>query len=225
VVTKFDVSGSGQVKKPGCMNKKGAIMKHKQTKQVWTQSKAGVRQLLVIVAVVGAGAALKAADPSDLKTFSSEENYAVEGVSIVLHRKPGEATVKVRSAAGPADGSQMLTAPNGANFDWERRLGARGVYKMRSADPVSDAASTEAIDSLNEDDNIEYAYPVYVNAATGKRHFLNEEVVVRLKDSVVSGQTNLLSPFKLAVSDTLSAGKNICVLRLTEAKSFNPFQV
>ena len=145
----------------------------------------------------------------------------------MLKQKPGEATVKVGATFQPADGSQGLAAANGAQFNFDRSLGAQlGIYKMKSAEPVSEAASNEAINSLNQDGNIEYAYPVYVNAATGKRHFLNDEVVVRLKARLEPAQTaDLLSRFKLAAIDTLSVEENIYVFRLTEPKSFNPFRV
>jgi subtilisin family serine protease len=181
-----------------------------------------VRQLAVLIAISSDGS-LNAAAPSDFKTFTPEESYVVQGVSIVLTQKLAEAAVKVGSAL---QDSSTLTAANGAKFDQERSLGARsGIYELQSADPVSETASKQAIDSLNQDDNIEYAYPVYGNAATGKRHFLNNALVVRLKEPLGTSTTNLLSPFKMEVIDALSAGQNIYVFRLTEPKNFNPFKV
>ena len=69
--------------------------------------------------------------------------------------------------------------------------------------------SKAALDSLNQDSNVDYAYPVYVNTATGKRHFLNEQIVVRLNAPFDLGQTDLLSEFKLELINTLSAKENI----------------
>jgi len=164
---------------------------------------------------------LSAAEPADLKTFAAEESYVVEGASIVLTQKMGEATVKV----GPAlRDSSTLTAANGAKFDLERELPNRvNIYKMQSAGTLADSKS--ALDSLNQDANIEYAYPVYANAANGKRHFLNDEVAVHLKGSFDPGQTDLATAYSLELIDTLSARENIYVFRLTQPKNFNPFQV
>ena len=162
-------------------------------------------QLTVLIAVLGGGW-LSAAATLDFNTFAPEESYVVEGVSIVLTQKLGEATVKVGSAL---QDSSTLTAANGAKFDQVRSLGARsGTYKMESADPLSETASKGAIDSLSQDANIDYAYPVYVNTATGKRHFLNDTLVVRLKEPLGTSMTNVLTPFKMEFIDTLSAGQN-----------------
>jgi len=153
-----------------------------QARRESREGKALIRRLTATLIVVVAGGWLKAADPADLKTFASEENYVVEGVPIVLKQKPGMATVKVGPGFRRTDDSGTLTAANGAKFDRERELKVRfAIYKMESADPVDEAASKEAMDLLNQDSNIEFAYPVYVNPASGLRHFLNDEVVVRLK--------------------------------------------
>src|SRR5207247_7722114 len=88
-----------------------------------------------------------------------------------------------------------------------------------------EAHSKSALDSLKEDARIEFAYPVYVNASSGKRHFLEDELVVRLNMPLAPAPTNLFSPFKLAVTDTLNAKENIYVCRLTEPKNFDPFKV
>src|SRR5439155_11283040 len=132
---------------------------------------------------------LEAADPSDFKAFSWQENYVVEGASILLTQKVGEVTIKVSSALKD---SSTVTAPNGAKLDRDRELpGGLGIYRLQSAGAASEATSNEAIDSLNQDPNVEYAYPVYVNPATGKRHFLNDEVVVRLNAPFDPGQTDV----------------------------------
>jgi hypothetical protein len=137
-----------------------------------------IRQLSVTITVLVTGGTLSAAEPPDPKTFEADESYLVENVPIVLTQRPGEATIKVGPAFGQDD-SRTLSAANGANFVRERELADRsGIY--RCSPPISDAASKEAVDSLNLNSDVEYAYPVYVNPATGKRHFINDEIVVRL---------------------------------------------
>ncbi len=125
--------------------------------------KAVIRRLTAAITLLAWGARLNAADPADLKTFASEENYLVEGVPIVLKQRPGEATVKVGPGFRPTNDSGTLTAANGAKFDKERELGVRsGIYRMQSAEQVNEASSRDAIDSLNQDGDIEFAYPIYV---------------------------------------------------------------
>jgi hypothetical protein len=158
---------------------KGRSMKTREqiVQTVRTQMKFIVRRFAVLISVF-VGGWINAAAPSDLKTFTPEESYVVEGASIVLTQKLGEATVKVGSAVNDPS---ALTAANGAKFERDRELpGGLGFYRLQYTGALSEATAKEALDSLNQDSNTEYAYPVYVNVATGKRHFLNDEVVVRL---------------------------------------------
>jgi len=185
-----------------------------------------IRRMTVTIILLVMVERLKAAEPADLKTFASQENYVVEGVPIVLKQRPGEVMVKLGPGFRPTDDAGTLTAANGAKFDQEREVKVRfGIYRMQSADPVDEAASKEAIDSLNQDSNIEFAYPVYVNPASGLRHFLNDEVVFRLKAPLDPSQTDLSGSFNLELIDTLSAKENIYVFKLLQPKNFNPFRV
>src|SRR5438874_2372210 len=110
--------------------------------------KAIIRHLSVMVTVFATGGGLEAAEPSDLKTFSSQESYVAEAASIVLTQRVGEATIKVGSAL---KNSSALTAANGAKFDRDRELpSGLGIYRLQSGGAVSDATSQEAIDSLNQ---------------------------------------------------------------------------
>jgi len=74
-----------------------------------TKMKLNLRQEALLIAVLVAGL-LNAAAPSDLKTFSTEESYVVQGASIVLTQKVGEATAQVGAALKD---SNALTAANG----------------------------------------------------------------------------------------------------------------
>src|SRR5207247_10315337 len=113
------------------------------------------RQLIVLIAVSGGW--LNAAEPTDLKTFNSQESYVVEGASIVLTQKLGEASVKVTSAVNDPT---ALNAANGAKFDRDRDLpGGLGIYRLQCTGTISEATATEALDSLNQDSNTEYEYP------------------------------------------------------------------
>lgn len=188
--------------------------------------KAVIRRLAATITLLLAGAWLNAAEPADFKTFASEENYVVDGVPILLRQQPGWVMVNVSPAFQPADDTGTLTATNGARFDKGQELAVRtAIYKMQSADPVNEAASREAIDSLNQDSSIEFAYPAYVNPASGLHHFLNDEIVVCLNAPLDPGQTDVLSAFKLEFIETLSAAKSIHVARLITPKEFNPFKV
>src|SRR6266487_4551779 len=81
---------------------------------VRTRMKSLVRQLTVLIAVSGIWL-----NAEDLKMFNPQESYLVEGASIVLTLKVGEATVKFGSAL---QDSTTLTAANGAKFDRDREL-------------------------------------------------------------------------------------------------------
>jgi len=125
-----------------------------------------VCQLTLIICLIASVGS--AAESSDLKTFETEESYVVEGVSIVFTQKVGEASVKLTAAQPAQEDSSGLTAANGARFRRERKLqGGMAVYALQSVDAVSEAASKTALASLNENSDIEYAYPVYANPATG----------------------------------------------------------
>jgi subtilisin family serine protease len=144
----------------------------------------------------------------------------VEGTSIVLMLVPGEASVKYKSGMPPGAVASVLKAVNGVNFSRERDLPHNmGKYKMDSVAQVAEAVSLSAIESLNQNPDIEYAYPVYKNAATGLRQFLNDEIVICLK-----GDFDPI-PFGLHVIDTLDAKRGIHVLKLTEPKKLNPYKL
>lgn len=194
-----------------------------QTVLTWVTSVAP--QLAVLVAIFVA-AGLNGAEPSDLQTFGSDERYVAEGVSAVLTQKVGEVTIKLRSATRPEQVAKALAAANGALFIRDRQLpSGLGMYKLHSAGSVGQTVTTEALDSLNRDTDVQYAYPVYANAATGLRHLLNDEIVVRLKVPLDQSEADLLALFKVRFKDTLSARDNIYVVKLTEPKNLNPFQV
>jgi hypothetical protein len=119
---------------------------------VRSQMKFIVRQFAVLISV-SVGGWLNAAGPSDLKTFTPEETYVVEGASIVLTQKMGEASVKVGSAVNDPT---ALTAANGAKFDRERELqDDLGIYRLQSTGTVSEATAKAALDSLNQDANVQ----------------------------------------------------------------------
>src|SRR5467141_3606969 len=78
--------------------KRSSMKTRKQiVRTVRTQMQFIVRQFPVLITVL-VGGWLYAAAPSDLKTFTPEESYVVEGATIVLTQKLGEATVKFGSA-------------------------------------------------------------------------------------------------------------------------------
>jgi len=62
--------------------------------------------------------------------------------------------------------------------------------------PVQPTAETSqsVIDDLNADSRVLYAYPVFVNPATGLRVFLNDEIVGCFNQSPAGGIAFLLRP-------------------------------
>jgi subtilisin family serine protease len=176
---------------------------------------------VTLVVLVGWG--LNGGEVSDLKSFRQTENYIVEGASVVLTQEVGEATAKVGQALKD---TSTLSAPNGGKFDLQRQLPSGiNIYQMQSAGTLSDADRSGWIDSLNQDANVEYAYPVFGNAATGLRHFLNDELVVRLKAAFDPGQNDLATTSDVELIETLNAKENIYVFRLSQPKNLNPFAV
>lgn len=139
------------------------------------------------------------AQSQDFKTFDAQERYVVEGASVVLTQKVGEATVKLKSAVRATQNASALNAANGANFSRTVELPrGQGIYRLQTSAGAGTATeSTAAVDSLNSDTNIQYAYPVYVNLNTGNRVFLNDEIVVRLETPATLRDTNLWLPLKL----------------------------
>jgi hypothetical protein len=129
--------------------KRNAKMKAKNMKTrrqiVRIQLKFIVRHFAELITLF-VGGLINVAGASDLKTFTPEENYVVEGLSIVLTQKLGEVTVKLGSAVNDPT---SLTAANGAKFDRDRELPTGiSIYKLESTDKLSEADSHAALDSL-----------------------------------------------------------------------------
>jgi hypothetical protein len=64
-----------------------------------------------------------------------------------------------------------------------------------------------------------------VNVATGRRVFLNDEVVVGFKETPMDAQTAVGSELGLKLVETLSAAQPMYVYRLLDPKNSNPFRV
>ncbi len=167
-----------------------------------------------------------AGEPTDTKTFDSQESYVVEGVPVVLQQEIGQATVKLKSGS-PSENTKAVDAPNGVVFKQSLEL-RRGlaIYQFQTNMSLLNAsASADAISSLNSDANVHYAYPVYFNPNTGNRIFLNDEVVMKLKTHGMARNTNITQRFKLKIVNCLNKDENIYVFRFTDPKDFNPFRV
>ena len=185
-----------------------------------------IRELSVVAALLVTGGWLAAAELTDFKFFAAEERYRVEGVPIVLTQIVGEVTVKLKTTTRPAEVAETLTAANGAQFKRERALsGGLGMYKLQSAGPASESVSQAALDSLNQHSDVEYGYPVYANAATGLRHLLYDQIVVRLQAPADVAFAEALASLKVRLGGMLSAEPPLYVLQLTEPKSSNPLRV
>jgi subtilisin family serine protease len=181
---------------------------------------------LFIAALITRGTGGETAQTSELKTFNAQESYVVDGVSLVLTQKVGEVTVKLRSATRPEEVAEGVTAGNATQFKRDRVLSrGLGMFTLQSGGAVNESASQAAIDSLNQDESIEYCYPAYVDAATGFRHLIYSEIVVRLQAPADTAFTGALAPLKLRVGEMLSSEPPLYVLHLTEPKNFNPFRV
>jgi len=200
-------------------------MKTRRSSTVHRLAKLSVPQWAMMIAALLAGGGH--AESQDLKAFDAQESYVVEGASIVLTQKVGDATVKLKTAARTLQDASALNAANGANFSRTVELpGGQGIYRLQTgAGAASAAESMAAVDSLNSDTNIQYAYAVYVNPNTGNRVFLNDEIVVRWKAPLSLQDTNVTSSFKLKLVNRLSETDNIYVFRLADPKNFNPFKV
>ena len=185
-----------------------------------------IRELSVGAALLVTSGWLAAAELTDFKSFVAEERYGVEGVPVVLTQKVGEVTVKLRNAMRPGEVAPTLTAANGAQFSRVRALsGGLGMYTLQSPDPVSASVSQAALDSLNQDENVEFGYPVYANAATGLRHLLYDQIVVRVQAPADAAFAGALASLKVRLGGMLSAEPPLYVLQLIEPKNSNPLRV
>lgn len=149
-----------------------------------------VPQRVVMFALILVGGGYSA-ESQDFKTFDAQESYVVEGASIVLTQKVGEATAKLFAPSPGAQSRSALTTTSGANFSRIVELPRDLViYDVQTSAGrvLSTAENVAAISSLNSDATVAYAFPVYVNPNTGNRVFLNDEIVVKLTASFSRGR-------------------------------------
>ena len=117
------------------------------------------------------------APAADLKTINIEESYLVSAQPVTLRQNLGEVVIKLDPAWAESV-TEITTSANGT-YAKSRKLDKQSVL-FSALPPVQTTAesSQPAIDDLNTDARVLYAYPVFVNPATGLRVFLNDEIVV-----------------------------------------------
>ena len=186
--------------------------------------------VLVIILIIAASCALayqgRAAVAQDLKTFNATESYLADGQSITLTQKLGQVIIQFDPAVTQNATPTAFIAPNGTPFVLDVDLTpARGLYTMQTGGTVTESANAAAIDSVNTESRVKYAYPVFANPGSGARHYLNYEIVVRLKAQITPDDVASFQQLGLEVVETLSSSDNIHVLRLFDPKNYNPFSI
>jgi hypothetical protein len=128
------------------------------------------------------------AQPADLKTINIEQSYVVSGQPVNLRQNLGEVVIKLDPASAETV-TEIRTAANGTYAE-ARKLNKQSALfsALPPAQPTAES-SQSAIDDLNADPRVVYAYPVFANPTTGKRVFLNDEIVVCFNQSPADAQS------------------------------------
>ena len=181
---------------------------------------------LIIAAICVLAFQDRAAAAQDLKTFNASESYLADGQTLTVTQKLGQAVIQFDPAVTQNSTPSAFIAPNGTQYALDVNLTpARGLYTMQTSQPVTEDANADPIASLNTDTRVKYAYPVFANPGSRARHFLNNEIVVRLKAPITPNNVASFQQLGLEVTDTLSSSEQIHVLRLTDPKNCNSCSV
>ncbi len=114
---------------------------------------------------------------ADLKTINVEESYVVDSQPVSLRQNLGEAVVKLEAASADMV-TEIRTAANGTYAESRKLDKQSALFSVLPPVQPTAEASQSVVDNLNTDARVVYAYPVFVNPATGLRVFLNDEIVV-----------------------------------------------
>lgn len=179
---------------------------------------------LIAVLMNGITALAQPAAASERARFDDQESYVADGQTIQVQRIPDEVTVRfVDAAEAPLETANRWSRTTGHALEAVRKLAGRAVLgRLPAANEVD--AGNRTLEALQADATVRYVFPVY-RLANGKRLFLNDEIMVRLRGGPEIAQLAAFQEMGLQQGETLSVSGHIHRLRLTEPKGANPFKV
>src|SRR6266542_5047445 len=161
---------------------------------------------------------------ADLKTIDVEESYVVDGQPVSLRQNLGETVIKL-DAASANTVTELHTTANGTYAESRKLDKQSALFSVLPPVQPTTETSQSVVDELNTDARVVYAYPVFVNPATGLRVFLNDEIVVCFNQSPGDVPSGLDPSLGLTLAESLSAANRIYVFRLKDPKNSNPFRI
>ena len=160
------------------------------------------------------------------KKSTSRSFYYYNGKPVWLERSQSELSVRF-AAETPRPGAKKLVLGLPSSARVSRASVSRGRDLSRvSLRSGSSATMNHLLARLKARRDVNFAYSALVDAKSGSRLLLTDEVVVRLKHGPASdGLRNELAGRGLTITRTISEAAGVYVLHLTEPKQSDPIVV
>lgn len=139
-----------------------------------------------------------------------------------LKQSPGEIMVQLHADA--ADSTTEIQTASTGSYSLSRKLSKSTAMFVSAAPGTAACSGQAAVDALNSDPRVAYAYPVFVSPESGKRVFLNDDIVVCFKESATGPWETIDDTLGLRLTETLPGANRLCVFRIVDPKNTNPFR-
>ncbi|MGD0273341.1 MAG: S8 family serine peptidase [Gaiellaceae bacterium] len=159
-------------------------------------------------------------------TDAVESFYYYQGKAVWLQRSGHELSVRFRPKVSTASESTLVGELSAsARLSRASRLRGRDLSAI-SVKGKSSAGFKRLFADLKAKQNVEFAYPAWVDPRSGGRLLLTDELVVRLKDGSASAEArDALAARGLAIARKISYSSDEYVLRLLKPKKSDPLAV
>ena len=152
--------------------------------------------------------------------------YYYDGKPVWLERSQSELSIRFSAQTTKLDQKRLGRAlASSARFSPASRLRRRELSRV-SFKGASSAAMSRMLARLKAHQNVDFAFPVWLDPKSGGRLLLTDEVIVRLKQGRVSARIReALLARGLIVAREISGASGVYVLRLTKPKKIDPLTV
>lgn len=155
-----------------------------------------------------------------------ESSYYYQGTLVRLQRSGDKLSVRFRAGVSKASRTALVRGlSTKSRLTKASRLRGRDLSSL-SITKASKKSLGRLLADLRANKNVEFAYPAWVNAKSGERVLLTDEVVVRLKSGAASPQVkSALAARDLTIARKISYTSDEYVLKLLEPKQADPLAV
>lgn len=155
-----------------------------------------------------------------------ESSYYYEGKPVRLRQSGSDVSVRFTATVSKPDEQRLVSELSAsARLSRASRLRGRDLSAI-SVSGKSNGAADRLLAELKSEQDVQFAFPAWIDEQSGSRLLLTDELIVRLKGDVASAAVEqALAARGLAVARKISYSSDEYVLRLLDPKQADPLAV